>query len=88
MFLGLNDGLSYALEAWDFVNFQGMVNKALVLENHRGMIERKRKLVRQHQLDSSSRLHVATSSAGPMFRPAQPEFQPRSQAVGQGFSTP
>jgi hypothetical protein len=33
---GLNDGLAYALEARDFENFQGMVNKALVLENHRG----------------------------------------------------
>jgi hypothetical protein len=44
----LNDGLTYALEARDFENFQGMVNKALVLENHRGVIERKRKLVRQH----------------------------------------
>jgi hypothetical protein len=30
---GLNDGLSYALEARDFVNFQDMVDKALVLEN-------------------------------------------------------
>jgi hypothetical protein len=30
----LNDGLAYALEARDFENFQGMVNKALVLENH------------------------------------------------------
>jgi hypothetical protein len=30
---GLNDGLAYALEEWDFENFQGMVNKALVLEN-------------------------------------------------------
>jgi hypothetical protein len=29
---GLNDGLAYALEARDFDNFQGMVNKALVLE--------------------------------------------------------
>jgi hypothetical protein len=38
---GLNDGLAYALEARDFENFQGMVNKALVLENHRGMMERK-----------------------------------------------
>jgi hypothetical protein len=28
---GLNDGLTYALEAWDFENFQGMVNKALAL---------------------------------------------------------
>jgi hypothetical protein len=30
---GLNDGLSYALEARDFINFQDMVNKALVLKN-------------------------------------------------------
>jgi hypothetical protein len=41
----LNDGLAYALEARDFQNFQGMVNKALVLENHRGVMERKCKLV-------------------------------------------
>jgi hypothetical protein len=45
---GLNDGLAYALEAQYFKNFQGMVNKALVLENHRGVMEHKRKLVRQH----------------------------------------
>jgi hypothetical protein len=30
---GLNDGLAYALEAQDFENFLGMVNKAFVLEN-------------------------------------------------------
>jgi hypothetical protein len=30
---GLNDGLTYALEACDFINFQDMVKKALVLEN-------------------------------------------------------
>jgi hypothetical protein len=29
----LNDGLAYALEAHDFINFQDMVEKALVLEN-------------------------------------------------------
>jgi hypothetical protein len=52
---GLNDGLAYALEAWDFENFQGMVNKALVLENRKGVMERKRKLVHQHQLSSSSK---------------------------------
>jgi hypothetical protein len=74
---GLNDGLAYALEARDFENFQGMVKKALVLENHRGVMERKRKLVHQHQPSSSSRSRVATSSAGPSFRPAQPQFQPR-----------
>jgi hypothetical protein len=85
---GLNDGLAYALEARDFKNFQGMVNKALVLENHRGVMERKRKLVHQHQPDSSSRPHVATSSAGPVFHPTQLQFQSRPQAVGQGFSTP
>jgi hypothetical protein len=43
---GLNDGLNYALEAPDFENFQGMVSKALVLKNRRGVMERKRKLVR------------------------------------------
>jgi hypothetical protein len=61
---GLNDGLAYALEAQDFEIFQGMVNKALVMENRRGLMERKHMLVRQHQLSSSSRPRVATSSAG------------------------
>jgi hypothetical protein len=83
----LNDGLAYALEARDFENFQGMVNKALVLENRRGVMERKHKLVRQHQPGCSSRPRVATSSAGPVFCPAQPQFQPRPQTTGQGFST-
>jgi hypothetical protein len=68
---GLNDGLAYALEARDFENFKGMVNKAIVLENHRGVMERKHKLVHQHQPGSSSRPRVATSSVGPMFRLAQ-----------------
>jgi hypothetical protein len=74
---GLNDGLTYALEAQDFENFQGMVNKALVLENCRAVMERKRKLVHQHQPGSSSRSCIATSSAGPMFHPAQPPYQPK-----------
>jgi hypothetical protein len=43
---GPNDGLAYTLEVRDFENFQGMVNKALVLENRRGVIEHNRKLVR------------------------------------------
>jgi hypothetical protein len=73
----LIDGLAYALEARDFENFQGMVNKALVLENHRGVKEHKRKLVHQHLSSSSSKPRVATSSAGPVFHPAQPQFQPR-----------
>jgi hypothetical protein len=45
---GLNDGLAYALEARDFENFQGMVNKTLMLENRRGVMERKCKLVHRH----------------------------------------
>jgi hypothetical protein len=51
----LNDGLVYALEARDFENFQGMVNKSHVLENCRGVMECKLKLVRQHQPSSSSK---------------------------------
>jgi hypothetical protein len=43
---GLNDRLAYASEARDFENFKGMVNKDLVLENRRGVMERKLKLVR------------------------------------------
>jgi hypothetical protein len=84
----LNDGLAYALETWDFENFQGMVNKALVLKNHRGVMEHKRKLVRQYQSSSSSSLRVATSLVGPMFHPAQPQFQPKPHAARQRFSTP
>jgi hypothetical protein len=43
---GLNDGLAYALEARDFINFQDLVDKTLVLENRRGIMERKRKMQR------------------------------------------
>jgi hypothetical protein len=68
---GLNDGLAYALEARDFENFQGMVNKALVLENHRGVMERKRKLVHQYQSGSSSRPRVGPPSARHVFHLAQ-----------------
>jgi hypothetical protein len=85
---GLNDGLAYALEAQDFENFQGMVNKALVLENHRGVMEHKHKLACQHQPCSSSRPRVTMPSARPVFCPAQPLFQPEPQVAGQGYSTP
>jgi hypothetical protein len=85
---GLNDGLAYALEAKDFENFPGMVNKALVLENRRGTMERKRRLGHQQQPGTSSGPRVATPSAGPVFRPAQPLFQSRPQVAGQGYSTP
>jgi hypothetical protein len=65
-----------------------MVNKTPVLENRRGVMERKHKLLRQHQPGSSSRPHVATPFVGPVFRPAQPVFQSRPQVAGQGYSTP
>jgi hypothetical protein len=84
---GLNDGLANSLEARDFENIEGMVNKALVLENHRGVMECKRKLVHQHQSGSSSRPRVTTSSARPVFHLAQPQFQRKSEEAGQGFST-
>jgi hypothetical protein len=76
---GLNDRLAYALKAQDFENLQGMVNKTPVLKNHRGVMERKRKLVRQHHSGSSSRPCFATSSAGLVFCPVQPQFQPKLQ---------
>jgi hypothetical protein len=69
---GLNDGLAYALEAQDFENFQGMVNKSLVLMNYRGVMERKQKLLRRHPSSSSSRPRVGPPSTGPVFCPAQP----------------
>jgi hypothetical protein len=71
---GLNDGLAYTLEARDFGIFQGMMNKALVLENHREVMERKRKLVRQYQPGGSSRPRVTMSSAGLVLCPAQLQF--------------
>jgi hypothetical protein len=78
----LNDALAYALEAWDFENFQGMVNKALVLKNHRGVMECKRKLVHQHQTCSSSRPRIGTPLVGPVFCLAQLQFQLRPQSTG------
>jgi hypothetical protein len=50
------------------------VNKALVLKNRRVVMEHKHKLVHQHQPGSSSRPCVATSTAGPVFCPTQPQF--------------
>jgi hypothetical protein len=64
---GLNDGLAYALEACDFVNFQDTVDKALVLENRRGITKRKRKMQRTGSQGSNTRFHVGSSSQGPIF---------------------
>jgi hypothetical protein len=80
---GLNDGLAYALEARDFINFQDMVDKALVLENRRGIMERKRKIQHTGSQGSNTRFRVASSSRGPVFRLVQQRAQPRVQATGQ-----
>jgi hypothetical protein len=64
-----------------------MVNKALVLKNRRGVMEHKRKLVRQYQLGSNYRPLVTMPSAGPVFCPTQSLFQPKPQVAGQGYST-
>jgi hypothetical protein len=68
---GLNDGLAYALEARDFANFQDMVDKALDLENRRGIMERKRKMQCTGSQGSNTRFLVGSSSQGPVFRPGQ-----------------
>jgi hypothetical protein len=67
---GLNDGLAYDLEARDFINFQDMVDKALVLENQRGIMERKRKMQRTGA-QGSKRFHEGSSSQGLVFRLGQ-----------------
>jgi hypothetical protein len=64
---GLNDGLAYALEARDFVNFQDMVDKILVLENRRGIMECKRKMQHTRSQGSNTRFRVGSSSHGPNF---------------------
>jgi hypothetical protein len=64
---GLNDGLAYALEARDFVNFQDMVDKALVHENQKGITERKRKMQHTGSQGSNTRFCVGSSSQGPIF---------------------
>jgi hypothetical protein len=52
-----------------------MVNKALVLENRRGILECKR----QSQDNTNSRPHIGSSSAGPIFCPMQQNVQPMQQ---------
>jgi hypothetical protein len=63
----LNDGLAYALEARDFVNFQDMVDKAPVLENQRGIMERKRKMQCTGSQGSNTKFCVGSASQGLIF---------------------
>jgi hypothetical protein len=59
---GLNDDLAYALEARDFINFQDMMDKALVLENRRGIMEQKRKMQCTGPQGINKRIRVGSSS--------------------------
>jgi hypothetical protein len=85
---GLNDGLAYALKAHDFINFQDMADKALVLENRRGIMERKRKKQRTGPQGSNMKVRVDSSSQGPNLSPGQQIGQHQIQTMGQGFQTP
>jgi hypothetical protein len=67
----LNDGLANALEARNYENFQDMVNMALVLENHRGIMNHKRKQECQGQSSKTSRPRIGMPSAEPIKRTPQ-----------------
>jgi hypothetical protein len=84
----LKDGLTYVLKAHDFINFQDMVDKVVVLENRRGIMERKRKMQRTGPQGSNTRVHVGSSSQGPNLCPGQQIGKQRMQTMGQGFQTP
>jgi hypothetical protein len=87
---GLDDGLAYGLEARDFENFTAMVDKALVLENRRGILSSKCKQEFQSQLSSNSkpRINVNSSPARPIIRPVTQSFQLMPQPTAEGFVTP
>jgi hypothetical protein len=75
---GLNDGLAYKLEAHNFDNFQDMVDKALVLENRRAIMERKIKMQYTGAHGRHKKFHDGSSSQGPIFHFGQ---QPRMQVA-------
>jgi hypothetical protein len=84
----LNDGLAYAFKARDFIKFQDMVDKALVLETQRGIMEQKRRMQCTGPQGSNMRICVGSSSQGLNFCLGQQIGHPRMQAMGQGFQTP
>jgi hypothetical protein len=67
-----------------------MVDKALVLENRRGILSSKRKHERQSQQSTNSRprINVNSSPSRPIFHPTAQSFQPMPQPAEQGFVTP
>jgi CDGSH-type Zn-finger protein len=73
------------MESHNFTNFQDMVDKVLVLENRRAIMERKRKMQCTGAQGSNKRFCDGSSSQGPIFCSGQ---QPMMQVVAQGFQTP
>jgi hypothetical protein len=67
-----------------------MVDKALVLENRRGILSSKHKQECQSQPSSNSRprINVNSSPASPIFHPVTQSFHPMPQPAAQGFVTP
>jgi hypothetical protein len=68
---GLNDGLAYAMEAHNFKKIQDMVDKDLVLENRRGIMERKRKMQHTGALGNNKKFCDGFSSQGLVFHSGQ-----------------
>jgi hypothetical protein len=67
-----------------------MVEKALVLENRRGILSSKRKQEHQTQQNTNSRpcINVNSSPARPIFHPVPQSSQPMPRSASQGFVTP
>jgi hypothetical protein len=69
-----------------------MVNKALVLENRRGIMDRKKKQECRGQSGNNSRLRVGIPFTGPIQRTPQQQprtrLQQRPQVTMQGYQTP
>jgi hypothetical protein len=75
---GLNDGLAYALEAQISKKNQDMVDKALVRENRKGIMECKRKMQCTGAPGNNKKFCDGFSSEGPIFYSGQ---QQRMQVI-------
>jgi hypothetical protein len=64
---------------------QDMVDKALVLENRRGIMKRKQKIQHTGAPGSNKKFRDGSSSQGPIFCLGQ---QQRMQVAMQGFQSP
>jgi hypothetical protein len=67
-----------------------MVDKALVLENRRGILSNKHEQEHQSQQSTNSRprININSSHVKPIFHPIAQSFQPMPQPAAQGLVTP